>query len=60
MKTKREFYRELKEKHGLTTSLMFHENLEEEISDEKYERNMKIWSSLNDDSDDAFDEDDNL
>lgn len=56
VKTKRDFYRELAERHGITTSAMFHANLDEPISDEEYERKMEIMSSVNDLFDDEDDE----
>lgn len=58
VKTKRDFYRELAERYGITTSAMFHANLDEPISDEDYERKMKIMSSVNDLFDDKFDDED--
>ena len=56
VRTKRDFYRELAERHGITTSSMFHANLDEPISDEDYERKMEIMSSVNDLFDSKFDD----
>ena|GEM_PF-6990395 len=54
VKTKRDFYRELEERYGITTSAMFHANLDEPISDEDYERKLEIMGSVND----LFDDED--
>lgn len=56
MRTKRDFYRDLKEKHGITTSSMFHDDLDEQISDEDYERKLKFMGSVNNLFDEKFDE----
>lgn len=58
MKTKRDFYRELAERYGITTSAIFHTNLDEQISDEDYERKMEIMGSVNDLFDEKFDDED--
>ena len=60
MKTKRDFYREISQKYGIVTSSMFHENLDEIISDEEYEKKMELTSSINDLFDSKFDDDDDL
>ncbi|MGM0124701.1 hypothetical protein IGI37_002095 [Enterococcus sp. AZ194] len=51
MRTVRELYKELRDKHGITTSTMFHENLDEEITEETFNWRLKIMSSLFDDID---------
>lgn len=54
MRTVRELYRELHEKHGITSSSMFHENLNDEMTDEEYNSRLKIMTSVFD----CFDEED--
>lgn len=53
MKTRRELYAELRNKHGITTSAMFHGDLDEEITDEDYELTIKIMTTVFDDLFDA-------
>ncbi|MGM0215044.1 hypothetical protein [Enterococcus sp. AZ109] len=58
MKARRDAYRKLKEKHGITTSAMFNGGLDDPISDEDYDLIIKIMTSAFDDLDKGeFEED---
>lgn len=56
-KTRRNLYEELR-KNGFVTSAMFSSNLDEIMTDEEYERTLKIH--LTSFEDDEYDEDDDL
>lgn len=58
MKTRRDAYRELKEKHGITTSSMFHGSLDDPISDEQYDLMIKVMTTVFDELDDDDNEED--
>lgn len=58
MKTRRDAYQELKEKHGITTSAMFNSGLDEPITDEQYDLMIKVITGAFDDLDDDEDEGD--
>ncbi|MGX2944197.1 hypothetical protein [Enterococcus alishanensis] len=59
MPTMRDFYNELYEKHGITTSAMFHVDLDKEITEAEYSSKLKIMSGAFDQLiNDEDDEDD--
>lgn len=62
MKTMREFYQELHDKHGIVISSMFHTDLNETLSDEEYDQKMALMVSMDKFFDEKFedDEDDEL
>lgn len=57
MKTMREFYQELHDKHGIVISSMFHTNLDETLSDEEYDKKMDLMVSMDKFFDEEFEGD---
>lgn len=55
--TKRDVYKELKEKYGITTSAMFHGDLDEPLTQEQYDLMIKIMTAPFDDTDDDLEDD---
>lgn len=59
MKTLRDVFVTLDEEHGIRTSAMFHADLNEQITDEEYQRTIDFWVKIkNSDIWDESDDDD--
>lgn len=62
MKTKRDLYEEIFEKYGIQTTAAFHCDLNQEMTNEQYQKELSTWkklseidwSDLGDDEEDGF------
>ncbi|MDG4976092.1 hypothetical protein [Lactococcus lactis] len=57
MKTKGELFKEVDEKYGIKTTVVFHSDLSEKLTDEEYQKQLDFYKKMSEINWDDFEDD---